>query len=155
MPIAPTLMRFLDQNATYDVLFHDPTVSSMRTAEACHISGDCLAKGVVLRRDGSYLLAVLPASHRLNLPELRMGLGKDVDLASESTIDGLFTDCAHGAVPAIGECYGLDVIVDEAIDEQPEIYFEGGDHTTLIRMTQAEFARLTANARHERFSFHY
>ncbi len=52
MPIAPTLLRYLDQNATYDILFHDPTVSSMRTAEACHISGDCLAKGVVLRRDG-------------------------------------------------------------------------------------------------------
>jgi Ala-tRNA(Pro) deacylase len=155
MPIAPTLMRYLDQNATYDVLFHEPTVSSMRTAEASHISGDCLAKAVVLRRDGSYLLAVLPASHRLNLQELRMGLGKDVDLASETSIDGLFTDCAHGAVPAIGECYGLDMIVDEAIDEQPEIYFEGGDHTTLVHMSQAEFARLTRNARHERFSFHY
>ena len=32
MPIAPTLLRYLDQNATYDILFHDPTVSSMRTA---------------------------------------------------------------------------------------------------------------------------
>jgi Ala-tRNA(Pro) deacylase len=145
-------MRYLDQNATYEILFHEPTMSSMRTAEACHISGDCLAKGVVLRRNDSYLLAVLPASHRINLPELRMELGEDVDLASESSIDGLFSDCAHGAVPPIGECYGLDVIVDETIDRQPEIYFEAGDHTTLVHMTQAEFARLNANARRERFS---
>ena len=48
MPIAPTLLRYLDQNTTYEMLLHEPTVSSMRTAEACHISGDCLAKGVVL-----------------------------------------------------------------------------------------------------------
>jgi Ala-tRNA(Pro) deacylase len=154
MPIAPTLMRYLDQNTTYNTLPHEPTVSSMRTAEACHISGDRLAKGVVLRRDGSYLLAVLPASHRINLPELRMGLGADVDMASESNIDGLFPDCAQGAVPPIGECYGLDVIVDETIDSQPEIYFEGGDHATLVHMSQSAFARLTAKARHERFSYH-
>lgn len=152
MPIAPTLMRYLDQNATYEILFHEPTVSSMRTAEACHISGDCLAKGVVLRRNGSYLLAVLPASHRIDLPELRMELGQDVDMASESSIDGLFWDCAHGAVPPVGECYGLEVIIDETIDRQPEVYFEGGDHTTLVHMSQAEFARLNANARHDRFS---
>jgi Ala-tRNA(Pro) deacylase len=126
----------------------------MRTAEACHISGDCLAKAVVLRRDGSHLLAVLPASHRINLPELRMGLGEDVDMASESDIDGLFYDCARGAVPPIGECYGLDVIVDETIDSQPEIYFEGGDHATLVHMSQSAFARLTTKARHERFSYH-
>lgn len=154
MPIAPTLMKYLDQNVTYDILFHEPTMTSMHTAEACHISGDCLAKGVVLRRDGSYLLAVLPASHHIDLPELRMELGEDVDMASESNIDGLFWDCAHGAVPPVGECYGLDVIVDETIDRQPEVYFEGGDHATLVHMSQSQFARLTANARHDRFSFH-
>jgi Ala-tRNA(Pro) deacylase len=155
MPIAPTLMRYLDQNATYDIVLHEPTVSSMRTAQACHIPGDCLAKGVVLRRDGgSYLLAVLPASHHISLPELRMELGEDVDMASESNIDGIFFDCAHGAVPPVGECYGLDVVVDEALDRQPDIYFEGGDHMTLVHMSQSQFARLTANARHQRFSLH-
>jgi Ala-tRNA(Pro) deacylase len=154
MSIAPTLMKYLDQNAMYDTLFHEPTMTSMRTAEACHIPGDCLAKGVVLRRNGSYLLAVLPASHRISLPELRMELGEDVDMASESNVDGIFWDCAPGAVPPIGECYGLDVVVDETIDQQPDIYFEGGDHTTLVHMSQSQFARLTPNARRERFSFH-
>lgn len=155
MPIAPTLMRYLDQNATYEILFHEPTMTSMRTAEASHISGDCLAKAVVLRREDSYLLAVLPATHRINLPELRMKLGEDVDVASESNVERIFRDCAHGAIPPVGECYGLDVIVDETMDQQPEIYFEGGDHTTLVHMSQSQFARLNANARHERFSFHY
>ena len=152
MSIAPTLVKYLDQHVTYDVLLHEPTASSMRSAEACRISGDRLAKAVVLRRDGSYLLAVLPASRRIDLSELRKEYGADLDMANESSIDTLFWDCAHGAVPPIGECYGLDVVIDEAIDRQPEIYFEGGDHTTLIHMGQSQFARLTENARHERFS---
>ena len=154
MSIAPTLAKYLDQRIAYDVMVHEPTPSATRTAEVCHIPGDRLAKGVVMRRDGEYLLAVLPASHHIQLSELKKQLGDDVDLASEDEIDELFRDCAHGAVPAIGECYGLDLIVDDSIDRQPEIYLEGGDHQTLIHMDHAQFAALTADAQHGRFSTH-
>lgn len=109
MPIAPTLQKYLDQNVTYDVIPHEPTVSSMHTAEVCHISGDRLAKGIVLCRDGGYVLAVLPASHHLRLPELRTQLGKDAGLAREDELPELFRDCVPGAVPAIGTCYALDL----------------------------------------------
>jgi Ala-tRNA(Pro) deacylase len=77
-------------------------MSSTRTAEACHFPGDRLAKGIVLRRDGGYILAVLPASHHLRLSDLRTTLGDNVDMADETEISQLFRDCAHGAVPAIG-----------------------------------------------------
>jgi Ala-tRNA(Pro) deacylase len=154
MAIAPTLQKYLDQNVTYRVIPHEPTMSSMRTAEICHISGDCLAKGIVLRHDGGYVLAVLPATHHIRLPELRAQLGQDVELASEGEIAGLFKDCANGAVPPVGDCYALDVIVDDSIEAQPEVYMEGGDHATLISMDHAQFAQLTAEARHARFSAH-
>jgi Ala-tRNA(Pro) deacylase len=154
MAIAATLQKYLDQNVTYEVIPHEPTLSSMRTAEACHISGDGLAKGIVLRRDEGYMLAVLPASHHIRLSDLRRQIGNDVDLASEMEIDQLFRDCAHGAVPPIGECYGLDVIVDDSIQKQPEVYLESGDHETLLHMSQAQFARVTAHAQHGSFSVH-
>ena len=154
MSIAATLQRYLDQNVTYRVIPHEPTMSSMRSAQICQISGDCLAKGIVLRHDGGYVLAVLPASHHIRLSELRMQLGDDVDLASENEIAQLFRDCAYGAVPPVGECYALDVIVDDSIEAQPEVYMEGGDHATLVHMGHAQFAQLTAEARHGCFSAH-
>ena len=155
MSIAPTLKKYLTaENIQYEEITHELTMSSTRTAEACHVSGDRLAKGVVLRRDGNYMLAVMPASHRLHLLELRTKLGADVDMASEAEIDRLFRDCAHGAVPAVGKCYGLDLIVDESIAAQPEIYMEAGDHQTLLHLSHAQFAHLTANALHGRFSAH-
>jgi Ala-tRNA(Pro) deacylase len=107
-----------------------------------------------LRRDGGYMLAVLPASHHIRLPDLRQQIGDDVALADESEIKRLFPDCALGAVPAVGECYDLDVIVDDSIQEQPDVYLEGGDHTTLIHISQAQFTRLMSGARHGRFSVH-
>ena len=154
MTIAPTLQRHLDRNVTYELITHEATMSSTRTAQACHVSGDCLAKGIVLRHNGGYMLAVLPASRHLRLPELKLEIGADVDLADEGEIERLFPDCAPGAIPPIGECYDLDVIVDDSIQQPPEIYLEGGDHTTLVHLSQAQFTRLMSGARHGRFSIH-
>jgi Ala-tRNA(Pro) deacylase len=154
MTVSPTLQKYLDQGVSYDLIAHAPTMSSTRTAEACHVSGDALAKAVVLRRDGGYMMAVLPASHHLHLSALKSQLGHKVDLASEDEIERLFGDCERGAIPALGECYGLDVIVDDSIDPRRDIYVEAGDHTTLIRMDGEEFARLTAKAWRGHFSTH-
>jgi len=154
MTVSPTLQKYLDQSVTYDLIPHAPTMSSTRTAEACHVPGEALAKAVVLRRDGGYMMAVLPASHHLHLSALKSQLGHHVDLASEDEIERLFEDCERGAVPPLGECYGLDVIVDDSIDARRDIYLESGDHATLIRMTGEQFARLTAKAWHGHFSTH-
>jgi Ala-tRNA(Pro) deacylase len=156
MTIALTLERYLDaKNVKYDVIAHAPTNSSKQTAEICHIPDDRLAKAVLLRDEVGYALAVLPASHHIRLSDLRSQFGDDVRLASEREIEELFQDCARGAIPVVGECYGLDVVVDDSIDEQPEVYFEGGDHATLVHMSHAQFADLTATARHGSFSAHH
>lgn len=153
MSIAPTLQRYLaSNNIQYDVIAHEPTMSSTRTAEACHISGNCLAKAVVLKHDGGYVMAVLPASRHLHLNDLRDSLGENIEMAEESEIDKLFPDCAHGAVPAIGQCYGLSLLVDDSIEAAPDVYMEAGDHETLIRMSHSQFSDLMAQARHGRFS---
>jgi len=155
MSIAPTLQKYLAaENIQYELIPHELSMTSTRTAEACHISGDRLAKGIVLRRDGEYVLAVLPASHHVRLSDLRKQLGDNVHLADETEVNRLFRDCIHGAVPAVGKCYGLDIIVDDSIEAQPDIYMEAGDHETLLHMGHAQFSRLTANAPHGCFSAH-
>ncbi|BBB95621.1 Ala-tRNA(Pro) deacylase [Bradyrhizobium japonicum] len=155
MTISPKLHNYLAaENIEYDEIPHVLTMSSALTAQACHVSGDRLAKAIVLRRNDGYLLAVLPASHHLRLADLRARFGDDIAMAAESEIDRLFTDCAHGAVPAAGSCYGLDVIVDDSIRMQPEIYIEAGDHETLLHLGRAQFARLTAGSLHGCFSAH-
>jgi len=155
MAISPTFQTYLaTKNVVYDVVAHEPTKSSMRTAEACRVSGDWVAKAVVLGDEYGYILAILPASHHIRLQDLRMQLGLDVHLATEHEIEELFQDCVRGAVPPVGECYGLDTVVDDSIEEQPEVYLEGGDHATLVHMSHAQFAALTATARHGCFSVH-
>jgi Ala-tRNA(Pro) deacylase len=151
--IALTLQVYLDRKGVeYDLVEHRPTRSSMSTARACHIAARCLAKGVVLRRRDGYLLAILPTSRHVQLRKLKAALGEELTLATEHELDQLNPDCAHGAVPPIGECYGLDVVIEDSVCDQPEVYFEGGDHATLVHISQAQFARLTRGALHGNFS---
>jgi Ala-tRNA(Pro) deacylase len=127
MAISPTFQRYLaTKNVVYDILVHEPTKSAMRTAEACRVSGDRVAKAVVLHDEYGYVLAILPASHQIRLDDLRRQLGLDVDLAAEYEIEELFDDCIPGAIPPVGECYGLETVVDDSIERQPEVYLEGG-----------------------------
>jgi Ala-tRNA(Pro) deacylase len=153
MALSPNLQQFLlKQQITYELIAHEETLSASRTAEACHISGDRLAKGVLLRSRAGYLLAVLPASHAIRLEDLQDQLGPDVDVAEEAEVGKLFSDCKLGAVPPVGACYGLDMIVDESLVAQPEVYFEAGDHATLVHMDQDQFRKLVGRTRHRRFS---
>jgi Ala-tRNA(Pro) deacylase len=153
MPLAPTLQHFLTQHQiAYDVIPHEQTLSSQRTAQACHVSGDCLAKGVLLRDRTGYLLAVLPASHRIRLSDLQEQWSPVLEFAPEREVGELFRDCERGAVPPVGACYGLDMIIDESLETQPDVYFEAGDHATLVHVRQDQFAKLIGRARRGRFS---
>jgi Ala-tRNA(Pro) deacylase len=151
--IAPTLQRYLtNRHINYDLVAHQATMSSMHTAGACRIPADRLAKAVVLRTGDGYMLAVLPASHRIRRSDLKARFGSDCALATEHELDQLFPDCAHGAIPAVGECYGLDVVIEDSMRDPPDVYFESGDHATVVHMSQEQYARLTADAPHGCFT---
>lgn len=153
MAIAPTLQKYLSaENITYDLAERQVAMSAMRAAQACNISGDRLAKAVLLRSRDGYVLAVLSASYRVHLADLQRLLGFHVDLATEFEIGRVFQDCARGAIPAVASCYGLNAIVDDSIEEQPEVYLEGSDHLTLVHMNHMQFTRLTQDARRAHFS---
>jgi Ala-tRNA(Pro) deacylase len=75
-------------------------------------------------------------------------------LATEDETAKLFDDCDRGAIPPVGSVYGLSVVVDESLDNVPEVYFEGGDHATLVHVTGDAFRRLMKDARRFRISHH-
>jgi len=64
------------------------------------------------------------------------------------------SEADHVPTHAPPNATGLNIIVDDSIEAQPEIYMEAGDHETLLHLSHAQFARLTANALHGRFSAH-
>ncbi len=143
MAVATTLEEYLQsRNIAYDVVEHPHTNTAMRAAEAAHVPGDQVAKPVLLGDDHSYLLAVIPATHRLELDRLNQMLARSLEMLPEDEIEATFSDCECGAIPAIGEAYGVDVVLDPALTHQSDVYFESGDHEHLIHMRGEVFRDL-------------
>jgi Ala-tRNA(Pro) deacylase len=155
MPVAMTLQKHLAElGIEYDVLMHPKTLTSQETAQQSHVPGDRIAKGVLLKDERGYLLAVVPATHHVRLGELREKTGRRLGLATEAEVAARFKDCEVGAIPPIGAAYGLPAILDDSVVGQADVYFEGGDHVNLVRVTGAQFEKLMANAERGRFSRH-
>lgn len=155
MAIAATIKRYLETHGVkYGVIVHAYTASSMRTAEAAHVPGDRLAKTVVLKDGDGYLMAVLPASHHLDVERLNDLLKRELDLAGEDELSRLFTDCETGAVPSAGAAYNMQVALDKALTEESDIYFEAGNHLEVIHVSGAQFQSLQGKAATGYFSYH-
>src|SRR3989304_4614385 len=103
MGIAMKLSDYLKANEVqYEVLNHSHSGNSMQTARASNVPARCLAKAVVLEDDTHAVMAVLPASRRLELRQLQASSGNTLRLASEAELKYLFKDCEPGAVPPVG-----------------------------------------------------
>jgi len=107
--------------------------TAQERAAACHVSGRLLAKVVVVHDPGDdwFALAVLPASARLDLLNLREAVDRPrLRLATEAQFARLFPDCDPGAMPPFGRMYqGLQVYLDSGLALGDQLVFPGGTHT--------------------------
>lgn len=153
MTIAATLADYLRKaDVQYDLMAHPGSRSSMETAAAVHIPGDKLAKSVILEDDGGYLMAVVPATHHVQLGNLSKTLKRRLGLATERALAPLFSDCDPGALPPIGAAYGIETIIDDHLSHCEDVYFEAGTREELIHMEGKAFMQLFKHAKHGRFS---
>jgi Ala-tRNA(Pro) deacylase len=153
MAIAHTVESYIARRGIhYDVVSHAHSHNSAETAQLAHVPGDLLAMSVVLEDDQGYVMAVLPSTCHIRVGRLSRELNRRLRLAAEKDLNALFGDCELGAIPPVGLAYGISTIVDDGIAEQPEIYFEAGDHEQLIRMNQKDFRTLMNHAGHARFA---
>ena len=138
------LRDFLDQEKVpYEREIHRTAYTAQEIAAEEHIPGKMMAKTVVVKADGRFALAVLPASFRLDLGKLKEDLAaKEIRLATELEFGSLFPDCEVGAMPPFGNLYGVPLFCDESLTRDEEIVFNAGTHQETVRMTYANFARL-------------
>ena len=149
MAISTTLRRHLeDHGVSFDVLAHERTLHSLATARAGAIPEENLAKAILIRKQDGYLLAIVPASRNVELDVLGRWLDQPVCLATEEEVAQVFDDCEPGAVPPIPDAFGLPAVMDEHLEGLSHIYFEGGDHRTLVHVRGGDFRRLTARTPH-------
>ena len=143
MPVKK-LKEFLDnEHVKYVTITHSPAYTAQEIAACAHIPGKDVAKTVMVKADGKMAMAVVPASHKVNLDRLCGVVGaKKLGLASEQDFKDRFPDCEIGAMPPFGNLYGMEVCVSETLAKDSEIAFNAGSHTELVKLSYKDFERL-------------
>ena len=133
-----------EQGVPFEMREHPPAYTAQEVAAEEHVSGNKLAKSVVIRADENYALCALPASYKLDMEKVAGAMhAQTVRLADETEMASLFPDVEVGAEPPFGNLWDLPTLVDSHLTEDEEIVFQAGTHRQAIRMRFADYESLT------------
>ena len=141
MSMLKKLEGFLDKNKVkYQSMAHSLVYTAQEIAAEQHIPGKQMAKVVMVKKNGSPIMVVLPADYRVDFPLLEEILGGYVEMESEKEFSDLFQGCEVGAEPPFGNLFNIEEWVDSSLTENEEIVFNAGNHRETVRMRYDDFA---------------
>ena len=136
---------YLDEHsANYQLVEHAERFTAAAEAQAAGIEPGDAAKDLILRDGESYVMAVIPASQRLDLGKARQLLeaGKSLRLATEDEIGRDFERFEVGAIPPFGPLHGIPQIVDRRLLEHDRVLCSAGDHAHGLLLEPDEIVRV-------------
>lgn len=132
-----------EEEVPYKVSTHRPAFTAQEVAQEEHVRGMNVAKCVVVTADGRDYLCVLSACCMIDFDALKSALAaSEVHLASEAHVAELFEDCEVGAEPPFGSFYGLPTLMDDRMEREDFIMFQGGRHDRAIQMDMQTYLRI-------------
>src|SRR5262249_27973009 len=63
-------------------------------------------------------------------------------LATEAEFADAFPECELGAIPPIGELFGVPLWVDDSLGREAETVFSAGTHHETVHLAYRDFVRL-------------
>jgi Ala-tRNA(Pro) deacylase len=130
------------EHVAFETLLHAPAYTAQHRAKFLGVSGKQVAKAVLLRNQDGYLLAVLPATKRIDTIALSSELGSTVSLATGKEVAMVFRDCEWGVVGPFGKLYGIPSILDSSIGRDEMMIFESDTHAEAIRIRCRDYENL-------------
>jgi Ala-tRNA(Pro) deacylase len=118
----------------FQILEHPRTTSAFADARATHHRPESVAKTVILRDRAGYVLAVMPASRRLDLRKLRevLGASRSLQLVDEAEMREKFPEFEVGALPPCGATLPAAEVVDGRLLQEDRVVCASGDHRHSI-----------------------
>jgi Ala-tRNA(Pro) deacylase len=132
------------EGVRHEVLEHRPTFSAAAEARASGSEPQEAAKTLALHDRGGYRMAVIPASHRLDLHRTRelLGATRHLRLATEAELERDFPMFDVGAMPPLGPMMPMPEIIDVHLLYHERIVCAGGDHRHALRLDPRDLLRV-------------
>jgi Ala-tRNA(Pro) deacylase len=138
------VVKFLKSNKVKFQLRHHPArFTAQEVAAAEHLTGEEVAKVVIVKGGEGFHMLVLPATYVLEMAKVRKLVGSiDACLANEDEMAKLFPDTQVGAEPPFGAEYGMSMYVEEQLSHDKEILISAGTHEDSILLDWKDYERL-------------
>jgi Ala-tRNA(Pro) deacylase len=152
VPVNVPLVALLDwlgaHGLDYDLHEHPLAFTALEAARAEGLDPHAFAKTLAIGLpDGRRALIALEASDHLELEPAARLLGTDrIRLLTEVELLDLAPACDIGALPPIGDLFGVPVYADAALLDVERITFHAGSHRHAVRMARRDWER-TARVR--------
>jgi Ala-tRNA(Pro) deacylase len=132
-----------EHKVKFELRHHPARYTAQEVAAAEHVTGEEVAKVVILLADGKPVMCVMPATYVVDMKKAKKALGaKKVELATEDGIGELFPDCQVGAMPPFGKPYDMPLYVEESLAEDEEILIPAGTHEDSVLLAWDAYAKL-------------
>ena len=145
-PASPSVARYLEEaGVEHEVLEHQPTYSAEEEAQATGEEPRHTAKTLLLHDHGGWRLAVLPATHRLDIEKARRLLGgtRHLRLATEEEIGrGVPGVRRRDAAARRARGCRCPRSVDVRLLYRDHVVFPAGDHRHGVRLDPRDLIRL-------------
>ncbi len=136
----------------YREIEHPPAASALEYHGIVGSRLEQQAKALLLRRyraDGGkdYLVYALPGNAEADLDALQRATGSSrLRLATRAELSEQ-TGCRFGELPAVGSVFGCELVLDERLLHEPELYFNAGrlDRSFVIEPARPRRARAAAD----------
>jgi len=152
MTMSTSVKAYLEERGiSYELVSHPTTGSSHESAESAHVEESRIAKAVILTGEHGAVMVVIPGDRWVKVHAVGDILGRNLELADEHTAATFFPDCDPGAIPPLGPAYGMETLLDEDLTSRAFVYFESGDHRTLVKTSGEDFLVLVEGARRGHF----
>ncbi len=144
MAILKKLKAILDEaKVPYEIYNHALAYTAQEIAAKQHVSGNEMAKVVMVEADEQLVMAVVRGNDKVALHVVEDSLDvRHARLATEDEFIARFPECEIGAMPPFGNLFGLKVYVDPALAKDEFIFFNAGNHVQTVRMKYQDFARI-------------
>jgi Ala-tRNA(Pro) deacylase len=130
-----------EHDIQFETLQFPPAYTAHRRAAHLRIPGRTVAKSVLLRGPKGYLVAILPATARVDTAALSAALGGPVHLADAEDVARVFADCEWGVAVPFGSRYGLPTYLDASLPPDAELVFPTESHHEAVRVRCGDFER--------------
>ena len=137
------LRTFLDDNQIhYDTVKCTTTDPVETLVSVTNVPEKGIAKTVIVKTDGKFIMLVEPISVETDLPRWQELMGcKEIKFATEEEVEDLFGELELDSLPAFGNLFNMDVVVDDSLSVGDMIACGTGTSTELIKLAYEDYVK--------------